>query len=120
MIKMIDAGLAVPKRQYDAARAVARSCRAQFDGLFRDVDVVVTPSAHGEAPEGTATGDPLFQRMWTVLHTPCVHLPMCRGSRGLPVGITVVGRLGGDRALLQAAEWIHELLGGRELTALAA
>lgn len=120
MIRMIDAGLGVSKRQYDAARAVARSCRAQFDGLFRDVDVVIAPSAHGEAPEGSATGNPLFQRMWTVLHTPCVHLPMSRGPHGLPVGITVIGRLGGDRALLEAADRIHELLGGRELTAVAA
>lgn len=119
MIRMIDAGLGVSKRQYDAARAVARSCRAQFDGLFRDVDVVIAPSAHGEAPEGSATGNPLFQRMWTVLHTPCVHLPMSRGPHGLPVGITVIGRLGGDRALLEAADRIHELLGGRELTAVA-
>lgn len=120
MIRMIDAGLGVSKWQYDAARAVARSCRAQFDGLFRDVDVVIAPSAHGEAPEGSATGNPLFQRMWTVLHTPCVHLPMSRGPHGLPVGITVIGRLGGDRALLEAADRIHELLGGRELTAVAA
>jgi Asp-tRNA(Asn)/Glu-tRNA(Gln) amidotransferase A subunit family amidase len=120
MIRMIDAGLAVSKRQYDAARAVARSCRAQFDDLFRDVDVVIAPSAHGEAPEGTATGNPLFQRAWTVLHTPCVHLPISRGPSGLPVGITVIGRLGADRALLQAADWIHELLGGREITAVAA
>jgi Asp-tRNA(Asn)/Glu-tRNA(Gln) amidotransferase A subunit family amidase len=120
MIKMIDAGLAVSKQQYDAARAVARSCRARFDDLFRDVDVVIAPSAHGEAPEGTATGNPLFQRVWTVLHTPCVHLPISRGPHGLPVGITVIGRHGDDRTLLRAADWIHESLGGRELTAVAA
>lgn len=119
LITMIDAGLAVSKWQYDSARTVARSCSAQIDDLFRDVDVVVAPSAHGEAPEGSATGNPLFQRVWTVLHTPCVHLPMSRGPQGLPVGITVVGRRGGDRALLRAADRIHEVLGGPELTALA-
>ena len=26
-----------------------------------------------------ATGDPLFNRMWTLLHTPCVHLPSGAG-----------------------------------------
>jgi len=119
MIKMIDTGLEVTKPRYDAARALARSCRAQLGDIFRDLDVVIAPSAHGEAPQGTATGNPLFQRMWTLLHTPCVHLPSARGPRGLPVGITVAAPIGADRRLLQAADWIHTQLGGPEVTALA-
>ncbi|HVO87460.1 MAG TPA: amidase [Casimicrobiaceae bacterium] len=119
MTKMIDAGLGVSKRQYDHARALVHGCRAQLDEIFRDVDVIVAPSAHGEAPEGTATGNPLFQRMWTMLRTPCVHLPTARGPHGLPVGITVIGRMDGDAALLRAADWMHDNLGGPQVTAIA-
>lgn len=119
MIRMIDAGLRVSKQQYDAALALAHACRHELDDVFRDVDVLVAPSAHGEAPDGMATGDPLFQRTWTLLRTPCVHLPSGRGPRGLPLGITVVGAIGGDRGLLRSAHWLHRQLGGPEMTAIS-
>jgi amidase len=65
-----------------------------------------------------ATGNPLFQRTWTLLHAPCVHVPTGRGPRGLPVGVTVVGRLADDRATLAAAHWIHRSVGGSDATAI--
>jgi Asp-tRNA(Asn)/Glu-tRNA(Gln) amidotransferase A subunit family amidase len=66
----------------------------------------------GEAPAGIeATGDPIFNRIWTLLHVPVVHVPVARGPRGLPLGVTVVGPLAADRATLLAAEWIHARLG---------
>jgi Asp-tRNA(Asn)/Glu-tRNA(Gln) amidotransferase A subunit family amidase len=112
MIAMIEAGLAVSPGRYDAARALARSCRAGLEGVFADIDVVLAPSAAGEAPEGLqATGDPLFNRMWTLLRTPCVHLPLGRGPRGLPIGVTIAGPIGADRSTLLAADWIHARLG---------
>jgi Asp-tRNA(Asn)/Glu-tRNA(Gln) amidotransferase A subunit family amidase len=114
MTKMIDAGLAVSPQQYDAAQTLARACRAMLRDVFGGMDVLVAPSAIGEAPAGIATGDPLFNRMWTLLHVPVVHVPVAEGPHGLPVGVTVVGTAGADRATLRAAEWIHAQLGGRE------
>ena len=112
MIAMIDAGLAVSPARYDAARVLAQRSRSTLVEVFGDVDVLLAPSTMGEAPHGiAATGDPLFNRMWTLLHTPCVHLPSALGPRGLPVGITIVGPIGGDRAMLLAADWIHARLG---------
>ena len=112
---IIDAGVAVTPTQYDEARAVGHACRAMLAQVFTGCDVLIAPSAIGEAPAGvTATGDSLFNRMWTLLHTPCVHVPISRGPLGLPLGITVVGRLGGDRSMLSAATWIHEHLVGTE------
>jgi Asp-tRNA(Asn)/Glu-tRNA(Gln) amidotransferase A subunit family amidase len=114
MTTMIDAGLAVTPERYDAGQALARSCRGALREVFDGIDVVIAPSAVGEAPEGIrATGDPLFNRMWTLLHVPCVHLPVGRGPRGLPVGITVAGPFGADRATLLAADWIYARLGQR-------
>jgi len=114
MTAMIDAGLAVATAHFDAAQALARSCRAALAGVFEGIDVVIAPSAVGEAPEGIhATGDPLFNRMWTLLRVPCVHLPVGRGPRGLPVGVTVAGPLAADRRTLLAADWILTRLGDR-------
>jgi Asp-tRNA(Asn)/Glu-tRNA(Gln) amidotransferase A subunit family amidase len=115
MTKMIDAGLAVSPQQYDAARSLTRTCRAMLPEIFSEFDVLVAPSAVGEAPAGiAATGDPLFNRIWTLLHVPVVHVPVAHGPHGLPVGVTVVGTVGADRATLRAAEWIHARLGGSE------
>ena len=108
MIAMIDAGLAVANAQYDAARSLARQCRAMLPEVLDGLDVLIAPSTQGEAPAGiAATGDPVFNRIWTLLRLPCVHLPIALGPRGLPLGITVAGRLGGDRDTLRAADWIH-------------
>jgi len=114
LVKMIDAGLLVSPEQYDAARSLTRICRAMLPQVFKRFDVLIAPSAIGEAPPGTATGDPLFNRMWTLLHGPVVHVPVGHGPHGLPVGVTVVGDVGSDRATLRAAEWIHAELGGAE------
>jgi Asp-tRNA(Asn)/Glu-tRNA(Gln) amidotransferase A subunit family amidase len=108
MITMIEAGLAVSNAQYDAARSLARQCRAMLPQVLDGLDVLIAPSTQGEAPAGiTATGDPVFNRIWTLLRVPCVHLPIARGPNGLPLGITVAGRMGGDRHTLRAADWIH-------------
>jgi Asp-tRNA(Asn)/Glu-tRNA(Gln) amidotransferase A subunit family amidase len=113
MTKMIDAGLAVSPQQYDAARSLTRSCRAMLPDIFNGLDVLVAPSAMGYAPSGiAATGDPLFNRIWTLLHVPVVQVPVSRGSHALPLGVTIVGGVGADRATLRAAEWIHARLGG--------
>ena len=81
------------------------------DDLFRDLDVLLAPSAIGEAPAGLeTTGDPLFCRGWTLLGLPCIHLPFARGRTGLPVGLQLVGRFADDHRLLAAAHWVHQRL----------
>jgi Asp-tRNA(Asn)/Glu-tRNA(Gln) amidotransferase A subunit family amidase len=108
MIAMIEAGLAVMPAQYDAAKTLARQCRAMLPQVFGGVDVLVAPSTMGEAPAGIdATGDPLFNRIWTLLRVPVVHLPIARSAQGLPLGVTVVGPIARDRQTLLGAHWIH-------------
>ena len=85
--------------------------RRMGDGLFSRHDVLITPSAVGEAPKGLDfAGDPVFNSIWTLLHDPCVTIPAHTGPGGLPIGVQVVGPRFGDRATLGAAEWIHRAL----------
>jgi Asp-tRNA(Asn)/Glu-tRNA(Gln) amidotransferase A subunit family amidase len=107
LVEMIEGGLKVTRERYEAAMALARNCRRVLSDLFTRADVLLAPSAIGEAPEGlAATGDPLFNRMWTLLHTPCVHLPFFKGLKGLPVGLQAVGPFGADRHTLLYAEFL--------------
>ena len=47
----------------------------------------------------------------TVSAHPAVSVPACRTAAGLPVGLQLVGRYGGDRRLLEIAAAIMELTG---------
>ena len=63
-----------------AAYDLAGECRARFDELAMPFDAVLTPSAVGEAPVGLEnTGAATFNRIWTLLHTPCVNVPATIG-----------------------------------------
>jgi Asp-tRNA(Asn)/Glu-tRNA(Gln) amidotransferase A subunit family amidase len=97
---------------YAEAMALANTCRRRLDSIFTDYDVLLVPSAPGEAPSGLeATGNPIFNRIWTLLHTPAVNLPGLQGPNGLPVGVQVIGPIGMDDRLLAIAAWMHPRLG---------
>jgi Asp-tRNA(Asn)/Glu-tRNA(Gln) amidotransferase A subunit family amidase len=95
----------VTQEQLLANYTLADSCRPVFDRLFGStLDVILTPSAPGEAPEGLhTTGDAVFNAIWTLLHVPCVAIPVGRGPRGLPVGVQIVGPRMSDMRLLAIA-----------------
>ncbi len=111
LLDLIRQGEAIAPRVYQAAMASAERCRGLVPALFARVDVLLTPSACGEAPAGLeSTGDPAFNRIWTLLHLPCVSLPWGSGPHGLPLGIQLVGPPRGDGRLLAAGRWIAERL----------
>ena len=109
--RQLDQGANIDAAHYDAMQALARACRRGFDAALGGLDVLVVPSCPGVAPRGLdATGDPVFNRTWTLLHTPCVHVPMRLGPHGLPLGVQVVGRIGDDARTLACAHWIETRL----------
>ena len=108
---VMDAGASTPPERYQAAQDLADRARKLLRRAFVEVDVLLTPSAPGEAPRGLeSTGDPALCRIWTLLHVPCVNVPRATGPGGLPVGVQLVGPPGGDTQLLAATEWIADRL----------
>ena len=78
--------------------------------VFSRADVIITPSAPGEAPAGLQnTGDPMFNRIWTFLQTPCMNLPLTRGAGGLPIGIQLVCNRQEDERLFACSEYLQNL-----------
>ena len=108
---LLTPGRRLPLADYIEAIEVAEAFRAHLDDIFRDVDVLLTPSAAGEAPEGlNSTGDPSFNAIWTLAWTPCLTLPAGQGPKGLPLGVQVVGPRFADEKLLDAAAWVERRL----------
>ncbi len=109
---LLKPGRELPLSEYIGAIETAEAFRARLDDVFRDFDVLLAPSAAGEAPEGLgSTGDARFNAIWTLAWAPCVTLPAGSGSKGLPLGIQLVGPRFGDEALLDAAAWVEARLG---------
>lgn len=42
--------------------------------------------------------------------TPCINVPGAKDESGLPLGIQIVGRFGRDRAALEAALFVEQLV----------
>ena len=93
--------------RYVAAQRKTVAFKAFIDSLFDSVDVLLCPSAPGEAPKGVEyTGDPRFNSIWTLAGTPCVTLPIATGDMGLPLGIQLVGLRHADDRLLSHSAWV--------------
>mgnify|MGYP003353153567 CR=1 FL=1 len=52
LLQRLDDGWATSREKYDAALRTAEDARRQFADLMRGFDLLVTPSARGEAPRG--------------------------------------------------------------------
>jgi Asp-tRNA(Asn)/Glu-tRNA(Gln) amidotransferase A subunit family amidase len=104
----LDRAVAISADEYDAARRLASRARQLLADAMADYDVILTPSAPGAAPRGFATtGDPMFNRLWTLMGAPCVNVAGFNDGDGLPLGIQIVGRFGRDHAALEAALFVE-------------
>jgi Asp-tRNA(Asn)/Glu-tRNA(Gln) amidotransferase A subunit family amidase len=85
--------------------------RIAFDKLAEPFDAVLTPAATGVAPEGIAyAGDPIFNGLWTLLHVPCLSMPVMTGEKGLPIGLQIVGPRYADARVIAAGRGILKTL----------
>jgi Asp-tRNA(Asn)/Glu-tRNA(Gln) amidotransferase A subunit family amidase len=111
---ILAAGAALGGARYVALQSQAEQGRHALATLFDRFDVLLAPSAPGEAPAGLAsTGDPIFSRMWTLLGNPCVNVPVGTGPAGLPLGVTVIGPRWRDEVALSAAARLEQAVGTR-------
>ena len=109
---MLERGAGLSAGEYDEARRGANQARREAKALFQDVDAILTYAAPGAAPElelGT-TGDPRYNRLWTLLGTPCISVPGLTGLDGFPIGIQVVAPFGRDALALDVAGFVEAAL----------
>ncbi|MGA8818712.1 MAG: amidase [Xanthobacteraceae bacterium] len=108
--EQLDRAAAISADAYDAARRSSSRARKALADTMAEHDVILTPSAPGAAPRGLGgTGDPMFNRLWTLMGAPCINLPgFYEGD--LPLGIQIVGRFGRDRAALEAALFVERAI----------
>jgi amidase len=104
-------GYAIEWSDYAAALQAGRRARARLEEAFAGCDVLIAPAATGEAPLGlSSTGNVAMNVVWTLLHVPCVSVPVMKSASGLPLGLQVIGRLGEDARTLACAQYIEGAL----------
>jgi Asp-tRNA(Asn)/Glu-tRNA(Gln) amidotransferase A subunit family amidase len=109
--EQLDRAIAIRADDYDAARRSASRARQVLADVMASCDAILTPSAPGAAPHGLgATGDPMFNRLWTLMGAPCVNVAGLSDDNGLPLGVQIVGRFGRDRAALEAALFVEQAI----------
>ncbi len=108
--KQLDRAAAISADEYDAARRTASRARQLLADTMAEHDVILTPSAPGAAPLGLdTTGDPMFNRLWTLMGAPCVNVAGFYDGE-LPLGVQIVGRFGRDKAALEAALFVEQAI----------
>ena len=110
---IFELGESLSDNDYGAARILANHSRVMLNEMLRraGIHVLLAPAATGEALEGLeSTGDPILNRVWTLLHMPCMTLPLLTGPAGLPMGVQLIGRIGRDWRVVEAAKWTEARL----------
>ena len=107
----LESGDSVTRGQLADARKRKKRAIADLEQVWQRFDILLAPAAKGEAPAGLGnTGDPIFNRFWTLLGTPCVALPFNTGPFGLPLSVQLIGPHRGDDTLVAWARWVEQRL----------
>lgn len=113
VMTMFKNAAAVTPEAYMQGLARIDDLRVAINPLIEPYDVILTPSAGGEAPMGhESTGPVTFTIVWQALNLPSITLPALKGPNGLPVGLQLVGKRHRDLEMLDAADSIWQRMGG--------
>ncbi len=93
------------------ARELIRQCQAEIGDMFGADETILTLSAPGEAvPDLNDIGNGIFNRLWTILDLPCLHLPISSGPNGMPLGVQLVSPRRDEARLVVTGKWVAQRL----------
>lgn len=113
---MVRMGQEVSAEELAEGRASCTKVRCELNSLMEKagIDLWISPSAPGAAPEGLAsTGDPAMNLPWTHAGLPTVTVPAGAALNGLPLGLQITGDFWADQKLLDWAGNIAAVVGGQ-------
>jgi Asp-tRNA(Asn)/Glu-tRNA(Gln) amidotransferase A subunit family amidase len=104
---------AITYDQYRQAQRQIIEARQDIHRLFERVDLLITPSAQGIAPDRSTTGKAIFNRLWTALGVPALTLPTWALEQGStteqPLGVQLLAPFMADRDLLDWAAQVEAI-----------
>ena len=112
---LIGEGADIGEEELREARAGRAMVRAELEQSMdrAGIDLWICPAAPGPAPASLATtGNSAMNLPWTHAGMPAITVPAGRAHTGLPLGLQVVARFGGDERLLGWAEELAVVMAG--------
>ncbi len=114
---LVAAGLAFTGADYVQAQRVRTVAQEQVREIYRDVDLIATPTASTGAtpldrPVDVVDGDDfrtIFTQYWDCIGNPAISVPMGFTTDGLPLGLQLAGRPFDEIAVLRAADAFQRL-----------
>ncbi|MGB9773746.1 MAG: Asp-tRNA(Asn)/Glu-tRNA(Gln) amidotransferase subunit GatA [Bacteroidota bacterium] len=99
---------------YRKAQKVRRLIKEDFDRAFQNVDVIITPTSPTTAFRlGEKVDDPLQMYLSDIYTTsanlagiPGINIPAGKDSRGLPIGMQIMGKQFDEMTLLKISDFI--------------
>lgn len=111
----IEVGQLLPAAAHLQAKRLQRRLREKMADMVGSFDALIAPTAPSLPKDPSmGTGDPSFQKVWTLFGFPIVSVPTMLSSDRLPHGIQIVGGLFREQHLLQVASWCESVLGPME------
>lgn len=99
---LLDAGRAVSATDYLRSQQVRRVVSADLNAMLLGVDCIALPSTPAPAPRGLgATGDWRFNVPFSSSGHPALTVPVALSADGLPFGVQLVARYGGESLLFR-------------------
>ena len=92
------------------AQRLRQVFRRSMAAIFRDVDVLVTPSGLGEAPRAADMNlemfisAPMFTPQWNFSGLPALAAPVGFGPQGLPLSMQIIGKPFAEATVLRVAD----------------
>ncbi|MBN9747786.1 amidase [Amycolatopsis sp. A1MSW2902] len=109
----VSTGASLSAGDYIDAQRVRRMAGSAMAGVFREVDLIVTPTAGRGAPliadMHYANGAmdlafPLYTAYWNMLGNPAVSVPIGLSVSGVPLAMQIIGEPFRDKDVLTAAD----------------
>jgi len=95
---------------YVKAQKVRHLIRDEFNDIFKDADLILSPVAPSVAPKIGASEDPLEMYksdMYTIAINlaglPAISLPVARNAEGMPVGLQLIAKAFNEKTLFDGA-----------------
>lgn len=104
---------------YKKAKLLQKKISAEFENVFADCDVIITPSAPDTAFKlGEKSNDPV--KMYAsdictvtvnIAGLPAISLPCGKDSKGLPIGMQIIGKKFDEQTILNTANAYEKISG---------
>lgn len=108
----LEEGAGLTQETYRAALVQRAHVKNLHRELASRVDGFLTLSSPGPGPVGMDQGSAVFNEASSVLGAPALSLPLM-AVEGAPVGVQLMGNIGGDEALTACGLWVAERILGR-------